>query len=78
MEMREGDSGKKGINGRYKGVKDKWKKCNDSCEISRLFPVSSFPMALRQVFGPWPARSPSSNLLSSVLAPSRLFSQVIK
>jgi hypothetical protein len=34
VEIREGDSGKIGKNGRYKEVKDEEKKCNNSCQIS--------------------------------------------
>ena len=35
--MREGDSGKIGKNGTYKGVKDEEKESNYSCQISKRF-----------------------------------------
>ena len=54
-----------------------FKKVNTNLyEISNIFLICSSSMALRPVFGPWPPRSPSSSLLSSLLPPSSSVSAV--
>jgi hypothetical protein len=64
MEMREGDSGKIRKNGRHNGVKHEERNVIIRIKFQNAFPMSSPPTALRPVFGPWPPRSPSSNLVT--------------